>query len=272
MDWNQTKLMTLSRCGERYRREYEEKEWHPQRVPLVRGIAFHSVSRTTYLRKMQDGAYPTVEEVRDCAADEFEREWARDEVLIDRDDADEAGSQAAVRADAKDFVVDVAAFDRTAVAPSITPIAVERKVVVRPLDSEIVIHGTMDLAHGTEGRVTIIDKKTSARSPAKDMADKSIQHSMYGLLWLAEHGKPPDDYRNDVLVRTPKKHDLKYVPLPTTRTLDDLQTMVRRINVAVRAVEHGVYLPAAADSYWCSEKMCPYFPCQFVARGVRPSN
>src|SRR3990167_10872112 len=157
---------------------------------------------------MQEGSYPSVEEVRDCAADAFEDEWARDEVRVNADDADEAGSDAAVRGDAKDFVVDIAAFDRLEVAPAIQPIAVERKVVVKPLDSSIVIHGTMDLAHGRDGRVTIIDKKTSAKSPARTAADTSSQFSVYGLLWLAEHGTPPDDFRMDYLVRTPKKNDL----------------------------------------------------------------
>lgn len=272
LEWNNSSILCLQKCGELFRRRIILKERRPRRTPLVSGSAFHSVSCKTYKRKLDGGEYPMIEEVRDLGASLFEAEWQRDDVVIDPEDLEAAGSEGAVRGALKDFVIDLATYDREVIAPGVNPVAVEHKIVIDTPD--LTIHGTEDLVHGTEtgGRV-VLDKKSSRKAPNKDAADKSQQFDMYGLLELAEQGTPPVGYRLDYVYQTPKKKETKHVLLESSRTVEDLQTMVLRINVAAEAVKKGVFIPTSPDNWWCSEKFCEFFSdCPYVKRGARPSN
>lgn len=273
IEWNNSSLMLLESCGEAFRRRIINKEQVPPSVRMARGTIVHAATGRGLLRKMNEGVLPTVEEARDLAADLFEETWAQG-VTVDGEDVEDAGSEGAVRAEAKDFSIALTALHTEKVAPGINPVAVERKIVIKPQDSDLVIHGTMDLVHADpDGGEHIRDTKTSTKSPNKNAAETSQQFDMYGLLRTAETGKLPVGYGLDYLVRTPAKKDLKYVPLTTTRTAEDLQTMVARINVAVDAVKKGVFVPTSPDNWRCSRSWCEFYEtCIYVKRGNRPQN
>ncbi len=268
--WSNSALSTLQQCGERFRRRYIERERTPPSPRQVRGTIVHRVASRALMRKLTAKTLPTIEEARDTAAAEFDRAWKAGVVLSDEE---LAHGSAAVAGESKDFAVDLSGFHVGAVAPAITPIGVERRIIVRPKDSDLEINGTIDLIDQRPEGETIRDLKTSEKSPVATAAETSQQLTLYGLIRLAETGRLPRHYALDYLVRTPKKAEKKHVPLPTQRDADDIRALVARINTAVEAVKRGAFVPANPDSWFCSKAYCEFWgSCVYVRRGDgRPS-
>src|SRR5207244_7327628 len=131
-----------------------------------------------------------------------------------------------------DFAVDLAEFHVQRVAPTVDPIAVERLIIVRPRDSDLEIHGTLDLIAKPSGIMdlgateVIRDLKTSEKSPPADAAELSQQLTYYSLIRQAEGGAMPSRVGLDHLVRTPKTSTKKYIPQRTTRDRADVVALV----------------------------------------------
>jgi hypothetical protein len=120
--------------------------------------------------------------------------------------------------------------------------------------------------------IHIRDTKTSGKSPSSDSAEDSNQLITYGLASLVLDKKLPDETALDYLVRTPKKHDLKYVPRTSTCSMDDINVLLFRFARAVHAwhtaCKTGSFLPANSDDWHCSEKFCGYWnSCPAAKRG-----
>src|SRR5262249_45138472 len=142
LKWSNSSLSRLQNCGESYRRYYIERERLPKTARQHRGSAIHKAASMAYWRKWTGLELPTAEEAQDVAATEFRLLWDMG-VRLDVDEAQR--DLEAVRGEALDFVVDVAAFHVRAVAPLIEPIAVERRITVTPRNSDLVIDGILDL-------------------------------------------------------------------------------------------------------------------------------
>jgi hypothetical protein len=291
--WSSSSLGVLQQCGERYRRRYIENERCAPAPRMIRGTAVHKAIRTAHIRQLDkqlstfggamlngtapyDGrrevsreATPTAEEARDTAADSIETEWAGG-VMLDEQERSQGSMN--VKGEAKDFAVDLAGFHATNVAPAVLPVGVERKIIVKPRDSDLEITGIIDLIDEVApGEEVVRDAKTREKSPSKTEADTSQQLDIYAMIRTAETGVPPKTLALDVLVRTPKQKDLKYVELITTRDMEDVKALVNRINAATTAVERGVFMPTDPSNWICSEKWCEFYDsCVYVRRGARP--
>ena len=269
MKWTNTMLSDLEMCGERFRRRHIDKDRRPSSPRQHRGSAIHRMVRRVMLSKLDTGALPSPEQVKDEAAQVFADSWTTG-VLLSKEE--QAEGPVIVRDREKDMAINLSLLYRTDVAPAITPLGVERRVEVRPKDSDLVIAGTVDIVEAVNGVVAqegILDVKSSGKSPSQNAAHASQQLTMYGLIEYVHMGQLPVRYRLDYLVQTPKKKDLKYVPLESRRDLTDLRTLVERINTATAAVERGVFIPAHPDSWWCAPTWCEYWDsCPYAARGA----
>jgi len=111
--------------------------------------------------------------------------------------------------------------------------------------------------------IHIRDTKTSKRTPSEDSAEDSTQLVSYSLATLVLDKKLPDAVALDYLVRTPKRHELNYVPRETTCSMDDLNVFLFRFARAVHAwhtaCKTGAFLPANEDDWHCSEAFCGYW-------------
>lgn len=125
--------------------------------------------------------------------------------------------------------------------------------------------------------LVIRDTKTSAKSPTKSLmdgaekpgiADDSSQLTAYATASYVIDGKIPDMMVLDYLVRTnAKTPGIYYVPTKTTRTADDIQTFLNRVVQAVHAIHEGVFTPANATAWQCSEKWCGFWGiCPYASR------
>jgi hypothetical protein len=271
--WSNSALDLLQQCGEKFRRRHIEGERGPTSLSRARGVAVHKVGSTSHLRMMDtktEGggplqvvmSIPSPEEAADIAADEFDRSLDGQEVYYNQDEKEEGEGKA--RGREKDNSVAMGQH-YTEVVVSVNPIAVERKIEVRPKDSDVTIVGILDLVdfNADLGEV-VVDLKTSTRKPPKGTADSSQQLTIYTLLRFAETGVRPSAARLNTMVRTKggkTSHDIQ----TTTRTEEDIRAFVDRLNAGIDAVKKGSFLPAPTGSWMCSPKYCEFWnTCRYV--------
>lgn len=278
--WRQGHLWLLENCGERYRREVEEKEIAPSPIRFARGSSVHYVIAEAHKKQMSDrgdwdgdvpsafenapGTYASVKEAGDLAATKFD-ERQRAGVAFSKDETSEGVANVAGRQ--KDSAVKLAELYVSKVAPRIFPLGVERRIVVRPKDLPIEVSGTIDVIEGLipalvgpDGPVlqeAIVDDKTGERSPNKNAADQSSQLTMYALVRYAEIGRLPSKVSLIHLVRT-KTGAISAVRQDSKRTMADLHALSSRLTRAIESVKKGVFMPNT--KWWgCSSKWCPFW-------------
>ncbi|HEY6115485.1 MAG TPA: PD-(D/E)XK nuclease family protein [Candidatus Dormibacteraeota bacterium] len=275
--WHNSSLDMLQECGERFRRRYIEREVVAPVLRMFRGTVVHAVARYALARKMQtQGAeLPTREEVKDLAATEFDRGVRLGGVLLTEEEKAEGPGVAAGRS--KDFAVLLSALHVTNLAPTIRPVALERRIILKPKGTDLTINGTIDLVdagqldpeHEMSGE-GVRDLKTTERSPAARAADTSQQLTIYSLLRFAEKRVIPKWSALDWLIKTPKRGDVSRRTQVTSRDRTDLASALRRIHVAAQAVDRGIFIPASPGHWRCDPRYCEFFQsCPYAQRGVR---
>lgn len=265
LTWTNSSLSTLIKCGVKHDLKYLQRIPEIGSPATARGSSVHEVVRVEMRRVIEGGELPTVEEVHAVAAAEFEKRW-EEGVRLTPDEKREGEST--VRGREKDTSVALAGLHRLKVAPAIRPVGFERRIAVKPKDMDITIQGTVDLIDAAPEGEVIRDTKSTTKAPAANDAHESQQLTFYGMLRLAEVGQMPVGFQLDVLKRTPKRGDLDYHPLRSTRDLTDVAALIARLNRAIDAVEKGVALPADPDWWGCSPRWCGYWDaCPFGARG-----
>lgn len=284
--WSNASLGIVQSCGHKFYLKYIQKDRRPSGYAAKRGIAVHKVASEAHKFQMAlRGEWPgdpsamtelpgtarAAVEARDLAAQAFERAVSEGGVAPLKPEEREVG-EAVVRAHQKDASVDLAALYVTEIAPPIQPVAVERKIVVKPRDMDITLTGYLDLVEDDAGDV-IRDLKTAEKAPWKGAADVSQQLTMYHMIRMAEKGRLAAAGKLVHLVRTPKTHELSAVTQETRRDAADLDMLVRRINVAIDSVEKGVFVPADPSAPGSPCSWCEYADgtCVYVRRkGDRP--
>lgn len=294
MRWSNSALYTLQQCGERFRRRYIEKDWRPSGVRAKRGTAVHKVASESHMRQLrakEEGkpleeylaaVLPTAEEAKDLAATAFDA--AVLEGVAFTEDEREEGEAKVVGAQ-KDTSIKMAEHYVGLVAPRVDPVGVERKVIIKPPDTDIEISGIVDLVseerllgEWDEERGPVIvaerrlrrvvevvnDLKTADRQPREGDVDRSQQLALYALIRTAEMGRPPDKVRLRTLVTT-RTGKVSTVEQTGEKTTADLEAVAQRLNAAIETARHGTFVPANPDSWWCSEKFCEYWKdCRFA--------
>lgn len=257
---HQSALDMLSKCGEQYYRRYVLGEKIPPGVAMVIGSATHKSIETNLAEVVRGNAMLPVEQVADVARDELEGLWKSGVSLSDEELA--AGMKA-VKGGAIDTAVALSRLHRTDLAPTLTPTAVERKFVIKLEGFPLDLAGQIDIQEGT---ARIRDTKTAAKSPSQADADDSIQFTMYGLAAKVLDGAGPTEFALDALVKTKVP---KVATLKTTRTDDDYQMLLRRVERAATIIEKGAFVPARTTDWWCSKRFCGFWStCPFSSRPV----
>jgi hypothetical protein len=268
--WSPSALNLLATCGEAFRRRYVEGERFPSSPRQLRGRAVHHVAQTAYTRVLHAEALPTAEEAHDLAATRFESDWSEGVQL--EPDEQVAGEQF-TKGESLDFAVDLAGFHVTRVAPTVQPVAVEEAMTAQLPESDVLVHGIIDLIALTPSGEVIRDVKTSEKSPNVNAADNSLQLTVYSALYQAEMGHLPLSLQLDYLTRSPVRKTKGFIPLVTRRDNEDLKVLGARVQAAVSVADAGRYLPAAPDSWACSAKFCSFHStCKYVRRGARPTS
>jgi hypothetical protein len=258
-----SQLNMLSKCGEQYRRRYILGEKLPPGIALLVGSAVDKSVTHNLGNKLAGGGLLTAEEVTDLAAQAFNLQWDQaGEVRLD-DDEVVIGLKAA-KGQGKDKSVRLARLHAVQMAPAIEPTHLQRKVEVELSGYPYDILGYIDIQ---EGAKAIRDTKTSAKSPAADMADKDDQLTIYAMMAKVIDGVIPERLYLDYLIDTATP---KAKAFPTIRSEEDFNPILRRIEAAALALEKGVFVPARESDWWCNPKWCGFHAtCAYVKRGKR---
>lgn len=258
-------LSMFTRCGEQYRRRYLEGIIIAPGMALHVGVGTHASVELNLKAKLATGALLPQDAVQDAARDGVVKSIEASGVTLDADEK-AAGLKAAQGA-AVDMAVALSIVHHLQVAPKVNPAHIERPWVLELRGSKYDLAGRIDIQETGEAATpgTIRDTKTCARSPAAGDADSKDQLTMYALAALTLDGAIPPLVM-DYLVKTKVP---KAVTQSTVRTQEDLGVLLRRIEVMISAIQHGVFVPASQENWWCSPRWCGYFDsCPYARKRI----
>ncbi len=253
-----SQLVTLSRCGEQFRRRYIDGDVVPPGVAAAVGKAVHSSVEENMRSKLERRELLAKEAVEAAARDALLVAWDEG-VRLDEEER-EAG-EAATKGAATDRAVRLAGLHHEELAPRIAPVRVEWKWVIRLDNFPMDLAGRIDI----QEEDSIRDTKTSSKTPAKDAADTSLQLTVYTLARRVLDGIIPGRLFLDHLVAL--KRAPKIETQETARSEADLEAALRRVEVAMRLIEAGLFQPADPSQWWCGwgnprwcgyAQTCPY--------------
>lgn len=256
-------LMMLSHCGEQFRRRYIEGEKRPPGAALLVGTAVHRSVEYSLSARLGDAtaSLPPVEEIKDMAATALGEEWGRNGV-----DLQPGEDPARARGEAADKAVRLAALHLLDVAPGIKPTALEEKWVLELDGYDFQLAGQIDIIDAAAGVQVLRDTKTAGKRPVPTVADTSIQLTCYSMARRYTTGVLPDTVALDYLI---DKREPAAETFASTRDESDFPPFLDRVAEAIRAVERGVFIPAAPDHWGCRKKWCGYYDsCRYVRRPV----
>lgn len=252
-----TQLDMLSRCGEAYRRRYEEGERIPPGVRQLKGSGVHGAAETNFRQKKQSHRDLPVADMRDLAAAKFDERLQRESVLLEPDE--KSRGKRKVLGEAKDQAVKMAEFHAYHQAPSYQPVIVEERVRIT-LSGPRDLVAVLDLADDLD---RVVDFKNGAKRYSQRDADSSTQLSVYDVAFEALTKRPAKELVLDTLVTHVKSFERD--KLTTRRTRDDRLALAHRIESAARVIQAGIYTPASPSDWYCSAKWCGYHAtCPFV--------
>jgi hypothetical protein len=251
-----TQLDMLSKCGEQYRRRYVDKEIIPPGVAAVVGKATDRSVNQNLEHKIATKELLPIEAVADTARDGLNQEWQSGVILGD----EEVGRGVkAVKGEAVDKAVRLSVLHAKQTAPTLEPTHVQRKWTVEISGYPMDLFGFIDVQEGTN---SVRDTKTAGKTPNGNVADQSDQLTGYALAVRVLDGKAPEKVVLDYLIdnKTPVAKSFE-----STRDGDDFAALLHRVEVAIVALEKGVFIPARQTDWWCSPKWCGFHgSCRYV--------
>lgn len=255
---HQSQLETLTgKCPMIYEHRYVRGIKRPPGVAAHAGTGVHYSAAENYRSVIDTGVFLPTDQVVEVAVKAFSDALEKEGAIDDTPSA---------RGDAMDKTVRLARLHCEKVAPARMPVAVEKSFRLELGGYPIDVVGTIDLIEKND---ELSDVKTSGKSPQESIVHSSVQLSSYALAANAMAGRPLDSevaVRLDYLVDTKLP---KHVPLYSSRNKIDYENFLRRVELANRMIESGVFPPTSPSNWVCSSKWCGYYDdiCPFGRRG-----
>jgi hypothetical protein len=255
-------------CGERWFRRYIMGHKIPPAVAMILGTGAHASIEKNMVSVIETSSPITIEEVKDIARDKVTIAF---EEGVSLSESEIRQGKKKVLAATVDGAVALGALHHGSVAPGIRPAYAERRWKIELTGFPYDLTGVVDIQETPEAGLTVIDTKTTGKSPTKTAADNSDQLTMYALAIKTIDGLnecPP--LALDYLINTKVPKALR---LSTIRSDEDVQRFVNRIEVMCEAIQKEVFLPAPRDSWQCTPRWCGYYDtCKYPVRGGRPKS
>lgn len=305
MRYSYSQIAMYERCGEQYRRRYVEDEKSPPALAMIRGRGQSEAQHMDLQTKIDIDELADENDLVDVARDKVCKDaGSPDDVDITPDEKSEGFEVA--RGKVVDQAIRATRLHHQNVAPTLEPADVEGKLaftVPMPDESTRDFIGYYDVL---EADRTLRDTKTTLKKPSADVADQSDQLALYSFALKQTTGEQPPGSSLDYLVLS-KAKDPSKAPMPkkattaaaamkaaskalakgldgelmgaigrdrairytTDQTPDDQSRVILRFQEAIAGVEAGFFPPAAPGGWWCSAKMCGYWPtCPYVRGGA----
>lgn len=246
-----------TKCFEAFRRRYIEGEIIPPGVALIVGTGTHRGVEVNLRSKIDTGQLLPLDAVADAARDGVNHAWDQGVKL---DDEEVQKGMKAVKGEAVDKAVRLAKLHAREKAPDLKPTHVERNWSLEIPGYPFDLVGRIDIQ---EGLVSIRDTKTSAKTPADDVATKSLQLKAYSLAVKQIDGNRPENAFLDYLIDTkiPKAQSF-----PSEQHDDDFQAVLNRVQTIALAMKTGVFIPVEPTHWCCCARFCGYWgSCRYVS-------
>ena len=238
-----SQLGCYMRCPEQHLHRYIRRTPPSHRSSaLAFGRAFHAGLAHFYEALQNGTAPPSAEELQEVFGTAFERQLAVGDVLF-KDDGEDADS---LQAKAHDML---AVFHTDGLVPD-EVLGVEVPFSVSLDGHEETLVGGLDLVCRHEGRLLIVEHKTSARRKSEDDLRHDLQASVYALA-AKELGLPDAEILFQVITKTKTPVVQIEAAARSTAQLSELGVVIDGVLAGVRA---GVHFPVR--SWMCGG--CPY--------------
>lgn len=259
LSWSQ--LSMFMRCPQQYYRRYREGEIIPPAIAMIKGSATDRGVQTALTRKIETGELAPLEECQQTARDYVTAEFKRGAYWLDPEQRAQDKPKEAWRSDCVEAAVDLTGLHRTKIAPALDPTAVQRgwRLLLDGFPFDLM--GYIDICeeHAT------YDVKTSTKAPPQNAAHVSDQLTTYAMFRRVADALEDGDLALQVLVRTHKKHQLKYQMLWTERDDEDYRIFLRRIEAVAAGIEAGAFPPCDRSAWNCDPTWCGYYEtCPYV--------
>lgn len=242
---SQTQLTSYECCGEAYRRRYCEGEKIPPGIVMVKGTGVHGGSKANFKQKIESKIDLPRADIIDISVSEFDNSVKKGILLTQEEES--IGYQNIV-GKARDSVMTFGGLYADYVAPEYQPQFVEQKHKIEIPTASHDLLCYMDIA---DIRDIVTDLKTASKKKNQKEVDDSEQLSFYALVFKAITGHLPSAVRLETLILTPKIQKPDHQMLEATRTIDDLQVILNRINAMLKGIKAGIFIPALATSWQC---------------------
>lgn len=254
-----SKLASFERCGVAFFRRYFNNEILPPAIAAAKGTSVHKASELNFKQKITSGVDLKESEIVDSAVSTLEGIVKNEGVWLDEEDRG-VGKKKIV-GEAVDATARLGKIYAVGVAPKYQPTEVEIDQNIKLASDSYYLRGRLDLI---DSNGAIVDLKTTGKTKSQGDIDKSSQLTFYHATYKANKGEDPKKIVIENIVDL--KSGPKVVTLETSRTNDDIQVLVNRINTMVKSIEAGVFLPASPDSWACTKKFCGYASsCKFYS-------
>lgn len=210
--------------------------------------------------KLDTESLLSAEAVEQAARDSFEGTWQGAVLLT----PEESVNPDKTKGSAIDQTVALARLHHTEIAPSINPISVEEKFVIKMPNHEMDLSGQKDIRE--KGR--IIDVKTRRATPPPGTVI-SIQMGMYALSEKIIHGEFPDEVAHHNLIKTKTPKVFVDVAKPTMAWIDPLFARIEQFMAVIKAAKEGIatFSPADPGNWICNPRYCGYAKtCKFYLK------
>lgn len=249
-----TQVSMFRRCSMQYYWRYIRKMKRPPGANLTLGASVDEAENHNYSQKIESFTDEPLDAIEDVYHEEFEAR--RDETDWQESDPNEV----------EDTGRSLLKVYRDELAPGTNPIAVQKEYDVSFGNTPFTFKAFVDLiaftdppvVHGHEKEYTIIDNKTSGKTPPQSMVDRGSQLTAYAGLYQMIDQKT---YKAvlvglDVLVSTKTP---KAVQLRSIRTDTDIQRYWKTVQAVYENIVAGSFVPVEADNWVCDPKWCGYF-------------
>lgn len=250
-------LNTLMMCGERLSLQKQFGQYPPRSVMIV-GSGTHDVIELDLTSKMESGVLLPESDIKDAAGDLVVARVDREGLGLTKDEL-YLGRKRLV-GQMKDETISLAVLHHRQAAPHIEPVSIEKKWRLNIEGTDYSLAGRIDI----EEAFGIRDTKTTKMAPTQKRADSADQLTMYGLAKTVMDGCKIEDlsFCFDFLhkLKTPQ-----YKPISTERTQKDIDALLRKIGIAFKVIESGLFMPTSRENWWCSPEWCAYYEiCEYT--------
>lgn len=233
-----------------------------QTVYTVRGTAVHRSREHVAKGEIKTGRMPPLADALDVAASYVQDAFAAGVEVRGVD------TTVSARARVTDTVVRLAQIDYDTTLRYVEPVHSELRVSSRRTGWPMTVTGHIDLVTNVPlvGH-RLHDLKTSVRDTGRSQADRSLQLSLYAMLYADMIGVPKLPVVVDMLLDQKRPSARTYW---SKRDQIDFHLAEGRIRDVARMVKAGLFPPCAVEAWHCCEEHCSeWFRCPRVRSNGR---